>query len=154
LTSLDPRQGGIAAVNRNVVRALQATDEYGTAIQLRAILYHGDHSESSPDSVGLDPVQLNHIPTEACRSSRWGFLKRYSRACLFWRPRLVFVDHLHLAVVPYLCGRFLMVPYALFCHGIEFDQNLSVLRKRTFQGAIQRLSNSHITAERLEAMFP
>jgi phosphatidylinositol alpha-1,6-mannosyltransferase len=78
----------------------------------------------------------------------------YLGACLRWRPALVFVDHLHLAVVPYL-SRWLIGPrWVLFCHGTEFDGGISPIRRAAFCGAALRLSNSQFTAYRLKKLFP
>jgi phosphatidylinositol alpha-1,6-mannosyltransferase len=66
----------------------------------------------------------------------------------------VIVDHVHLAVVPYLLRWLVKVPYALTCHGIELNDQLSRLRKAAYRGAVLRLANSHFTADRLERLIP
>jgi hypothetical protein len=49
LTSVDPSRGGLAAVNRNVVRALEITADTGPEVELRAVLYRG----CSPEFLSL-----------------------------------------------------------------------------------------------------
>jgi phosphatidylinositol alpha-1,6-mannosyltransferase len=150
LTSLDPSQGGIAAVNRMVVRALEPIANGDREIKLSALVYHGGNPQ-------LGPAYAQHLgllDAEGCFSSRGRFLRRYAWSCLRWRPALVFVDHLHLAVVPYLWSRLLGAPYVLFCHGIEFDEKLTPLRQRAFRSATKRLSNSRFTARRVMGLVP
>jgi phosphatidylinositol alpha-1,6-mannosyltransferase len=153
LTSLDPSQaggGGIASVNRNVVRALQRMAADGRQIHTRALVYHG----AAP---GLRPEytqEARSFQAEGCNSKRLRFVSRFLWHCIWWRPTFAFVAHLHLAVVPYLFGWLLPRGYVLFCHRDEFDGHLSQLRRAAFRGATLRLSNSHFTARRLTAMFP
>jgi phosphatidylinositol alpha-1,6-mannosyltransferase len=129
---------------------LQVTTGSCPEVRLRALLYHGEEAQLS----GIYADGIRPFPTKSCRSNRWQFLMHYVWTCLHWRPDVVFVDHLHLAVVPFLFHRLLASPYVLFCHGIEFDGPLSALRKRAFRAAVQRLSNSRFTARRLEGLFP
>jgi phosphatidylinositol alpha-1,6-mannosyltransferase len=46
------------------------------------------------------------------------------------------------------------VPYVVTCHGIEFDHDVTNLRRAAFVAARSRLTNSHFTADRLRKMFP
>jgi glycosyltransferase involved in cell wall biosynthesis len=162
LTSLDPTQGGIAAVNRNVMRALHAMRADGLGIEIRALTYHGETPRPGPEegvhsclaaSEGFSNLS-NLRSSSGTHWRRWRFLLRYLRLCLSWRPHLVFVDHLHLAVVPYLSSWLMGPRYVLFCHGTEFDEAVSPLRRAAFHGAAQRLSNSQFTAGRLRSLFP
>lgn len=150
LTSLEPSGGGIAAVNRNVVRALPARDAFGRELEVRALVYHGGAPRLGP---GYRPGR-GRFEAEGCGSRRARLVSRFLYLCLAWRPGLVFVDHLHLAVVPYLFRPLLPHGYVLFCHGTEFDGQLSRLRQAAYRGAALRLSNSRFTAARLECLFP
>jgi phosphatidylinositol alpha-1,6-mannosyltransferase len=67
---------------------------------------------------------------------------------------LVFVDHVYLAVVPYLFRRLVACPYVLYCHRIELEQPLSWLRRAAYRGAALRLCNSAFMASRLPERFP
>jgi phosphatidyl-myo-inositol dimannoside synthase len=137
-------------VNRNVVRALQPMARGDPEIKLRALVYHG----GNPQLDAAYAQSLGPFDAEGCHSSRGRFSRRYVWNCLRWRPTLVFVDHLHLAVVPHLWRRLVAAPYVLFCHGIEFDERLSPLRRRAFLSATKRLSNSRFTARRLSGLVP
>jgi phosphatidylinositol alpha-1,6-mannosyltransferase len=150
LTSLDPTQGGIASVNRNVVRALPPADRSGREVDVRALVYHGDTPRLAPGYW----QKPGSFVAEGFRSNRWRFLNRYFSVCQGWRPDLVFVDHLHLAVIPYLFRWLLPRGYVLFCHGTEFDGGLTRLRRAAFRSAALRLSNSKFTANRLMKLFP
>jgi phosphatidyl-myo-inositol dimannoside synthase len=150
LTSLHPAQGGIASVNRNVIRALRSIACAGVPLHARALVYHDATPAANPPGPD-DPVRFR---AAGCRSSRGRFLVRFAAACVAWRPDLVFVSHLHLAVVPYLCRTLSSAPVVLFCHRTEFDEPLSRLRLRAFRAAALRLSNSRLTARRLESRFP
>jgi glycosyltransferase involved in cell wall biosynthesis len=147
--SLDPDQGGIALVNRNVVRALQTMSGNGLEIQVRALCHHG----------GAPKLAAGYLPHpqlfqgQGCHSSRRKFLAQYAWQCLSWRPHLVVVGHLHLSVVAYLCRWLTSAKYALFCHGVEFDEGMSKLRQAAFRGAAVRLGISRFTANRLNERF-
>jgi phosphatidylinositol alpha-1,6-mannosyltransferase len=150
MTSLAPERGGIPAVNRNIVRALQGETSDGRPIELHALLFNDDTPH-------LDPVYLQNAEcfrAEACASRRWKFLRRYLSVCRRWQPELVIVDHLHLAAIPWLCRPLTGKDYVLFCHGVEFDEPLSALRVKAFRGACRRLCNSRFTAHRLQVRFP
>jgi phosphatidylinositol alpha-1,6-mannosyltransferase len=150
LTSLNLDQGGIACVNRNIVKALRCIGRRHGRLEVRALVYHGDDPQESVNA-GEDPIRFR---ASACQSSRFRFALRYAWLCTTWRPSLVFVDHLHLAVVPYLLRHLHGAPRVLFCHGIEFDESLSRLRRSAFMTASLRLSNSQFTARRLMCLFP
>jgi phosphatidylinositol alpha-1,6-mannosyltransferase len=150
LTSLDFNQGGIAAVNRNVLRALQGLRSNGAGVAVHALVYHGQ----KPELPAAYWCGLASFCAEGCRSSRLRFVARYVALALRWRPALVFVDHLHLAVVPYRCQWLASLRYVLFCHGIEFSYRISLVRQKAFRGAVLRLSNSYFTARRLSKLFP
>src|SRR5262249_19648359 len=149
LTSVHPTDGGIASANRNVVRALYGMNSAKGQIETSVIAYHGRFPELP--SGYLEGKAFSRAI--GCDSRRLRFMRQYLRVGIAWRPNLVFVDHLHLAVIPYLFRRIVPVPYVLTCHGIEFDGNMSRLRKAAFAGASARLTNSHFTAERLRRMF-
>src|SRR6266852_2092085 len=149
-TSLELDQGGIASVNRSVIRALQTMPVHGLEIHTRALLHHGGTAQ-------LDPGYLprpNLFQAEMCRSSRNRFLARYAWRCFRWRPHLVIVGHVHLAGAPYLFRGLVAPPYVVICHGVEFDESLSRIRQAAFRGARLRLGGSHFTANRLHQLFP
>jgi phosphatidylinositol alpha-1,6-mannosyltransferase len=150
MTSLHPTQGGIASTNRNIVRALSGLQGEGASLDFRVLTYHG----SDPD---LPPEYLEGRPplvAQGCESNRARFATRYAARCLGWRPDLVFVDHLHLSVVPYLFRWMGGPPYVLSCHRSELEEPLSRLRLAAYRGARLRLSNSQFMAGRLRQMFP
>jgi phosphatidylinositol alpha-1,6-mannosyltransferase len=150
VTSLDRHDGGIASVNRNIVRALAGMATKAGPVELAVLAYH----RGVPDvpAAYLDGHRFSRAV--GCESSRRRFLQHFIRIGLAWRPDLVLIDHLHLSVIPYLCRWLVHVPYVVMCHGIEFDENLSPLRKAAFRRAAARLTNSCFTAERLRKMFP
>lgn len=148
LNSLDIHRGGIASVNRNILRALRAIGEEVGGVEVHAVVYHDAHGAPDPAN---DPIRFVFL---GCGSSRRRFLAQYASQALAWRPHLIFIDHLHLAVVPHLARFLCPAPRVLFCHGIEFDSGISPLRRRAFQAARLRLSNSQFTARRLMANFP
>jgi phosphatidylinositol alpha-1,6-mannosyltransferase len=122
----------------------------GAKIETSVLAYHGGVPELSPGY--LEGTTFLHAI--GCGSSRRRFVYRFLRLGLVWRPALVFVDHLHLAVIPYSFRWLVRAPYVLTCHGIEFDEPLSSLRTKAFAGAAERLANSHFTANRLQNKFP
>jgi glycosyltransferase involved in cell wall biosynthesis len=150
MTSLGKDQGGIASTNRNIVRALVGRGEGSPRVEVRVLAYHGDTPQLGPEYVPADMT----LRAEGCGGSRSRFVRRYLAQCLAWRPDLVFVDHLHLAVVPYLFRRLGFPPYALSCHRSEFEEGLGRLRQAAYRGARLRWSNSCFMAERMRAMFP
>jgi phosphatidylinositol alpha-1,6-mannosyltransferase len=143
-------QGGIASVNRSIIRALQTMPVNGMEIETRSLLHHG----------GAAQLDAGYVPrpdlfrAESCHSSRNRFLARYAWRCFRWRPHLVIVGHIHLAVAPYLFRGLVAPPYVVICHGVEFDESLSRLRQAAFRGACLRLGGSHFTANRLQELFP
>jgi phosphatidylinositol alpha-1,6-mannosyltransferase len=139
--------GGIASVNRNIVRAFQ---DFAGSCNLRAVVLHDDQPQLPAPY--LTQPRLFHA--EGCRSCRARFVLRFARQCWRWRPELVFVDHVQLAAVAYLLRRLVPKGYVLFCHGAEFDFRMSTLRRKAFAGASLRLSNSRFTAQRLMTKFP
>jgi glycosyltransferase involved in cell wall biosynthesis len=147
VTSLDRTQGGIASANRNIVRAL-----FGMTSQpdVGVLAYHGGEPELEAEY--LEGKQF--VFATGCNSSKRRFVGRYIASCLRWRPNLVFVDHLHLSVIPYVLRWMIHTPYVMTCHGIEFDQGVTKLRSAAFRHAAARLTNSHYTADRLRQMFP
>ena len=147
LTSLHPTQGGIASANRNVVRALF---EMGPEVATGVLAYHGATPELPADY--LNKRQFSFAV--GCESSKLRLVSQYIRLSLSWRPALIFVDHLHLAVIPYLFRWIVRVPFVVTCHGIEFDHAVTKLRRVAFLRARSRLTNSNFTADRLRRMFP
>ncbi|HEV3115569.1 MAG TPA: glycosyltransferase family 4 protein [Gemmataceae bacterium] len=132
------------------MRALQGSASDGRRIELHALLYNDEQPR-------LDPAYLEDpecFHAEGCGSHKWRFFRRYMSLCRRWQPELVIVDHIHLAVIPWLCRPLAGRNYALFCHGVEFDEPLSGLRLKAFRGACRRLCNSQFTTSRLQAKFP
>jgi glycosyltransferase involved in cell wall biosynthesis len=150
LTSLDLTQGGIAAVSRNLVRGLPALDRAGQPVDVRALVYHGHEPQLAPEYWQKPGSFL----AEGCGSSRRRFVTRFLSLCVSWRPSLVLVGHIHLAVVPYLFHWLLPGGYVLFCYGTEFDDHLSPLRRAAFRAARLRLGISRFTTARLTDLFP
>jgi phosphatidylinositol alpha-1,6-mannosyltransferase len=120
------------------------------AIDTWVLAYHGETPQLRPEY--LDGGQW--LQAVGCQSKRWRFLLRYLWIGLRWQPDLVFVDHLHLSVVPYLSRWLVPSPYVLSCHRSEFDEPLSRLRQAAYRGAALRMSNSQFMAGRLRKMFP
>jgi glycosyltransferase involved in cell wall biosynthesis len=150
LTSLHPTQGGIASINRNIVRALQSMKGENLDLDVWVLAYHGEAPHLRPEYLEGKPL----FQAEGCRSSRWQFARRYAWIGWRWKPDLVFVDHVYLAVVPYLFRRLVASPYVLYCHRIELEQPLSWLRRAGYRGAALRLCNSPFMAGRLPERFP
>jgi glycosyltransferase involved in cell wall biosynthesis len=140
--------GGIASVNRNIVRALTGTQANEIPIELCGLVLHDSRGGQATET------ENNAFRLLGCESKRLRFAAKFLRLGLQWRPDLVLIDHLHLAVIPYLLRRVVGVEYALFCHGTEFDGPLSRTRKAAYRRARLRLSNSHFTANRLMSRFP
>lgn len=140
--------GGIASVNRAVMKSLGDWNRSGVPLQIRSVLLADAAGTLPEDSVeGVSHLQ------RACGGSRWRFVANVLKEALVWRPDFIFVDHLHIAVVAYLL-RPATSGYVLFCHGVEFDGNLSRWRRAAFVAARMRLSNSNFTAQRLMRKFP
>ena len=120
-TSVRPQSGGIAAVNRCIARALA-----DLGCEQRLVLYHDSAWTLSADYIPDEPA----FQAWTCGGSRRRLVSEFVRVAALWRPDIVLVDHLHLAVVPFLVSRVMPRRYVLFCHGVEFDGPLSRLRRR------------------------
>jgi len=129
-TTIKEGAGGIASVNRAIVATLGSYPE-SLRPQLKVMQLHGEFE-----------------------GNRLAFVREFMKTLLVWHPTFILIDHLHLAPLGLFGRQITKVPYALFCHGTEFDDKLGSLRTHALKKASLRIANSRFTASRLQKRYP
>jgi phosphatidylinositol alpha-1,6-mannosyltransferase len=137
--------GGIASVDRSILRALQEEVEAGRLESVDLLSLH-DSADASVACSG---------EFRTARGNQWRFVLHALRFLLLRRPDLLILDHLGLGrafQVPPLS--FLKPRTALFIHGTEFWAVQGGPRERVVRGADLILTNSEFTASTVRDRLP
>jgi phosphatidylinositol alpha-1,6-mannosyltransferase len=137
--------GGIASVNRCIVRALEEARVAGTLAGLDTLSFTPETSRELPSAAGEHRIV----------GDRLRFVWHLWRMLRAGRPDLVLFDHAGLS-------RFMGLPlpgvrgvrYAIFAHGGELAVVTQGARRAVFEGASQILTNSEFTARQVRARYP
>jgi len=137
--------GGIAAVTRTIVRALDEESRDGRIERVdRVVLY--EHQR------GIAPVRGSE---RVSGGSQPKFALQLWLECLRRRPDQLMFDFVGLARSLELPLPFRSTPYSVFCHGIELARaSPGTAHRRALEGANRLIANSQTTAAYITSEFP
>lgn len=140
-------EGGIAAVSRCVLRAVEEEVRCGRMARADRVLLLEDPGDSEPPPVRGE----QHL----AGGNQARFVWQVWRSFLRHRHDLVFFDHAGLARSVLLPLPGLPAPrFAVFVHGVELAEARHGARARALRAAHRVLANSRFTADRLHAQLP
>jgi phosphatidylinositol alpha-1,6-mannosyltransferase len=138
--------GGIASVNRCILRALEAEREAGRLESVDTLSLMDEPAASEPSTGGV---------RRYARGSQIRFVSQLWRTLQRRDPSLILFDHAGLAramqvPLPGISRR----PYAIFAHGTELAVIAGGRRRRALEAAERVLTNSEFTARDVRERFP
>ncbi len=141
--------GGVAALNRMVVKALSTYEGGDTQLTILAL---NEPSATPLDAFYADPARTTWRPFGAAAGP---FARAVWGAVLRQRWDIIFADHVGVASVLYPFARVGLCRYVVSCNGLELSPKLLGLRRRlALFGAHRRLAISPTTRDALQAWFP
>ena len=149
-TSIEIGNGGIASVNRGIIRALNSDLLPGLPLDVSCIAFN-DQKVSLPVEY---LASRETIQFRVSHNSKPRFVFDYLKTMKSFKPDLVLVDHVALSTIPYLFRNLFPVPYVVCCHGREINVGATHLRAKALSAAYGRITNSEFTRETLLKSFP
>lgn len=140
VTSLRIQGGGIARFNRELLTFLNELPSANQRIKVLSLL-------DSPEILKGHPY--HHLDIETFEGKKLKFAFRYLSLLRNLKPRLIFFDHVGISQLGLLQPFRNKIPYVVFLHGIEL-LNLTKLKKKALERALERWTNSVFTQNRLK----